>query len=60
MCWINWIIWNIKDKENILKQMNKSIHHRGPDDEWFFVDGKVWLSQVRLSILDLSDAGHQP
>ncbi len=59
MCWINWIIWDIKDKENILKQMNKSIHHRWPDDEWFFIDEKVGLAQVRLSILDLSDAGHQ-
>lgn len=60
MCWINWIIWNIKNKENSLKKMNKSIHHRWPDDEWFFIDWKVWLGQVRLSIIDLSDAGHQP
>jgi len=36
--------------------------HRGPDDagEWWSADGQVGLAQRRLSILDLSPAGHQP
>lgn len=36
--------------------------HRGPDDagEWWSVDGRVGLAQRRLSIIDLSPAGHQP
>lgn len=36
--------------------------HRGPDDagEWWSADGRVGLAQRRLSIIDLSPAGHQP
>ena len=36
--------------------------HRGPDDagEWWSGDGRVGLAHRRLSILDLSPAGHQP
>ena len=36
--------------------------HRGPDDagEWWSADGRVGLAQQRLSIIDLSPAGHQP
>ncbi|VAW82313.1 Asparagine synthetase [glutamine-hydrolyzing], partial [hydrothermal vent metagenome] len=39
-----------------------SIQHRGPDDQGMFVsnDCKTHLAQVRLSIIDLSEAGHQP
>lgn len=36
--------------------------HRGPDDagEWWSEDGRVGLAHRRLSIIDLSPAGHQP
>jgi asparagine synthase (glutamine-hydrolysing) len=36
--------------------------HRGPDDvgEWWSDDGRAGLAQRRLSIIDLSPAGHQP
>lgn len=39
-----------------------AIDHRGPDDkgDFFSIDRSVYLGQVRLSILDLSEAGHQP
>jgi asparagine synthase (glutamine-hydrolysing) len=39
-----------------------AITHRGPDDagEWWSNDGRVGLAHRRLSILDLSPAGHQP
>lgn len=39
-----------------------SMIHRGPDDfgEWWSTDGRVGLAHRRLSILDLSSAGHQP
>lgn len=42
--------------------MNSAIAHRGPDDEGAYVDsgGLVGLGHRRLSILDLSAAGHQP
>lgn len=36
--------------------------HGGPDDDGIFLDksGKICLGHRRLSILDLTDAGHQP
>lgn len=38
------------------------LRHRGPDDagEWWSEDGRVGLAHRRLSIIDLSPAGHQP
>ncbi|HEY7180133.1 MAG TPA: asparagine synthase (glutamine-hydrolyzing) [Blastocatellia bacterium] len=38
------------------------ITHRGPDDQGLFAsaDGRCALAHTRLSILDLSPAGHQP
>jgi asparagine synthase (glutamine-hydrolysing) len=43
-----------------LQQMMNSLKHRGPDDEGFFIRENVGLGNVRLSIIDLSSAGHQP
>jgi asparagine synthase (glutamine-hydrolysing) len=42
--------------------MTKSLRHRGPDDEGVWIDAAagVALGHRRLSILDLSQAGHQP
>lgn len=40
--------------------MLKQIKHRGPDDEGLLIDENVGLGFVRLSIIDLSQAGHQP
>ena len=37
-----------------------TIAHRGPDDHGVLIDGRVGLGFRRLSILDLSQAGHQP
>lgn len=43
-----------------VRQMMKVIKHRGPDDEGVFLHDNVGFGHVRLSILDLSMAGHQP
>ncbi len=43
-----------------LDAMTRSIAHRGPDDEGVQVFGSLGLGFRRLSILDLSPAGHQP
>lgn len=45
-----------------LSEILKSINHRGPDDRgiWQSNDCLVGLGHVRLSIRDLSSAGHQP
>ena len=47
---------------NRLKLMTSSLTHRGPDSEgtWLHPKGNVCFGHRRLSILDLSDAGHQP
>ncbi|HPA19794.1 MAG TPA: asparagine synthase (glutamine-hydrolyzing) [Verrucomicrobiae bacterium] len=43
-------------------RMRRCLQHRGPDDEGLFVarDGRAAFAHTRLSILDLSPAGHQP
>lgn len=43
-----------------IKEMADVIAHRGPDDEGFVVDGHIAYAQRRLSIIDLSQNGHQP
>jgi asparagine synthase (glutamine-hydrolysing) len=47
-------------QESLLRQMMKIMKHRGPDDEGVFLDHNIGLGFVRLSIIDLSEAGHQP
>src|SRR5829696_5475379 len=46
----------------VLGAMRDALRHRGPDDagSWWSPDGCVGLGHRRLSILDLSPAGHQP
>jgi len=46
----------------LAEQMAKPLQHRGPDDAgtWAEDDGSMALGFRRLSILDLSPAGHQP
>jgi len=43
-----------------LNDMTQTLHHRGPDDEGFYIAGNIGLGHKRLSIIDLSAAGHQP
>ena len=47
-------------KKEYIQKSNQSIHHRGPDDDGFYMDRDLALAHQRLSILDLSLAGHQP
>lgn len=66
MCGITGIInygsQNQEISESILKKMTNIIRHRGPDDEgiWISQDRVCGLGFRRLSIIDLSSAGHQP
>lgn len=50
------------DLEDIASRMALTIQHRGPDDSgvWSDPESGIALSHRRLSILDLSPAGHQP
>ena len=53
-----------KGNETTLESMNISLKHRGPDDAGLKVFQKkytsIGIAQRRLSIVDLSPAGHQP
>ncbi len=46
--------------EQLIAGMASTLRHRGPDDEGVYVKGRVGLGHKRLSIIDLSPAGHQP
>ena len=43
-----------------LNQFSGAMPHRGPDDKGEYKDGTIYLGHQRLSLLDLSAAGHQP
>jgi asparagine synthase (glutamine-hydrolysing) len=62
MCGICGVINFNQDpvKEENIQRMMDVQKHRGPDDEGVFVEDYVGLGFVRLSIIDLSPAGHQP
>ena len=64
MCGITGIFGNLRE-ENLSKavsEMTKTLSHRGPDDKGIWIDAanKIALGHRRLSIIDLSSAGHQP
>ena len=62
MCGIAGVVGDSARDLALLKQMAAPITHRGPDDEGFWNDCEagVGLAHRRLSIIDLSPAGHQP
>jgi asparagine synthase (glutamine-hydrolysing) len=62
MCGIAGIIGSARVDEQSVVRMIRPLAHRGPDDEgiWFDPDARVGLGHRRLSIVDLSPAGHQP
>jgi len=61
MCGINGIMGlNAIEGKQKLALMNSALAHRGPNDEGTFAEGKIALGHRRLSIIDLSAAGHQP
>jgi asparagine synthase (glutamine-hydrolysing) len=62
MCGIAGIVdLNLKTvSEESIRSMIHKMNHRGPDDNGVFLKDNIGLGFVRLSILDLSTAGHQP
>lgn len=47
-------------EEKLIEKMNEIQKHRGPDDEGIYIKKRIALGHRRLSIFDLSIAGHQP
>lgn len=65
MCGIcGFIDYKFQNDDDIFSKMVSSLHHRGPDDRGFknySTDiALTGLGHTRLSVLDLSSAGHQP
>jgi len=64
MCGIAGFLWreSLPEPEAVIRGMADTLAHRGPDDAGFWIDQEagVTLAHRRLSILDLSPAGHQP
>jgi len=66
MCGLTGFLWGsdlkIESASVQLESMTEAIRHRGPDDKgtWIDNEARVAIGHRRLSILDLSSAGHQP
>ena len=64
MCGICGYIAKKRIEDKKLVEMNDTMYHRGPNDAGIYqteIGGKyIGLAQRRLSILDLSELGHQP
>src|SRR5689334_6121303 len=62
MCGIAGLISGGRTRPAVVAQMVHTLAHRGPDDEGVWTDDEagVGLGHRRLSIVDLSPAGHQP
>lgn len=63
MCGIVGYVGKTRDDKTI-RDMVRTLHHRGPDDEGVYCDRRgdksVCLGHARLAILDLSARAHQP
>jgi len=57
MCGIAGFNWN---DSNLIKKMNNSLKHRGPDGSGIYTDNLVSLGHRRLAIIDLTERGKQP
>ena len=61
MCGIAGYIGKTENPSDCLIKMAQAINHRGPDNSGIWTDEEeVGFAHTRLSILDLSTAGHQP
>src|SRR5690349_1273752 len=62
MCGIAGILSSRRNISAMVARMTASLAHRGPDDEgaWMDAEAGIGLGHRRLSIVDLSPAGHEP
>ena len=62
MCGISGASYKLIEKSptDTLHSMNVVMKHRGPDDDGIYFDESIGLTHTRLSIVDLSEKGHQP
>lgn len=67
MCGLTGFLWAPgskagQDADHTIKAMMQQIAHRGPDSEgsWCDATAGIALGHLRLAIVDLTSAGHQP
>jgi asparagine synthase (glutamine-hydrolysing) len=62
MCGISGFIsiTSIHEPIEVIGRMNTALSHRGPDGEGVYFGNSFVFGHRRLSIVDLSNAGHQP
>lgn len=62
MCGISGLLTldQTRCSEKTVQAMTQELRHRGPNDAGVFIDGPIGLGHRRLTIVDLSSAGHQP
>lgn len=62
MCGINGIFQfsGFSRSDELIKRMNDSLAHRGPDAEGYYRDDHVQLGHRRLSIIDVDERANQP
>jgi len=60
ICGIYHLDRNRSVNKTQLQEMARVMHHRGPDDEGFYIEGNLGLGHQRLSIIDPSPSGRQP
>ncbi len=62
MCGIVGAWGPMENRQDVLASSRKAMRHRGPDSQGFWEDTEagIGLAHVRLAIVDVSEAGHQP
>ena len=63
MCgFVGYLSLTLKPQKSLITKMANKIHSRGPDSDgsWIDVESGIALGHKRLSIIDLTRAGHQP
>src|SRR5262245_55668845 len=60
MCGIAGWIGHVPDGDRIATSLGQALRHRGPDSQGRRLWPEAGLVHARLSIIDLSPAGHQP
>lgn len=60
MCGIAGVVGRPPDDPEAIARMTSRLEHRGPDDCGIWRSPEAHIGHTRLSILDLSTAGHQP
>ena len=53
-------LYGFNDSEKILEKISAEQKHRGPDNQGFWDNGKIYFSHQRLSIIDLDPRSNQP